>query len=101
MRWSIILTVWSSLLTAGCVTGGGGGKRVQLPPPPECTQRPRVRDYCLGELYTGEDCMVCNNVRGCLDPKRSAYCVNADFCEDPRCNSDSPTQRGAGLLISE
>lgn len=100
MRWSMLLTIWSTCLTAGCVTSGP--TRVNLPPPPACEQRPRVRDYCLGELHTGEDCMVCTNVRGCLDPRHSAYCVNADFCEDPRCNSGgSPTQRGGGLLISE
>ncbi len=44
--------------------------------------------------------MVCTNVRGCLDERRSAYCVNADFCEDPRCDGGtSATQRGSGLLI--
>ena len=102
MRWSITLTMWLGVLGAtgtGCVTGRARA-RVELPPPPPCKERPRVRDFCLGEIPTGEDCMVCTNVRGCLDERRSAYCVNADFCEDPRCDGGtSATQRGSGLLI--
>lgn len=62
---------------------------------------PRVRDFCVGELKSGEDCMVCTNQKQCIDGKRSIYCVDGETCDDQRCTAGTPTQRGSGLLISE